>query len=152
MILQESPNKWSCLPTSFAMALDKEVQQVLSLVGHNGSEIIWPKLKEPYCRRSFHIQEMILISYALGYTCTPFEAIPVSKPLGATEPYAIDIATPQGRMNDLLFDNYGVLIGLGKSGLPHAVAWDGYQIFDPNGTIYNISSFTLETFWYMRKK
>lgn len=153
MILQRSPNGWSCVPTAFAMCLEHKVEHLLTWLDHDGSEIIWPYLPEPYCRRGFHIQEMILIAHVLGFTCTPFEALPLSCPVGAKKPYEVQMGeTPNDRMIKLLTDNWGVLTGIGKSGKPHAVAWDGFKIHDPNYSIYDITSFTLETFWQIRKK
>src|ERR1043165_661673 len=59
MKLLNSPNRWSCLPTAFAMCLDVEVQDILNWLQHDGSDIIWPELHEPYKRRSFGVSEMI---------------------------------------------------------------------------------------------
>ncbi len=40
MKLQTSPNRWSCLPTSFAMALDVRAGQVIKWLGHDGSQVV----------------------------------------------------------------------------------------------------------------
>ena len=67
MKIQKQPNRWSCLPTSFAMILDVDVNELIRKIGHDGSEILWPNLEEPYCRRAFHIEEIAMVCYGLGY-------------------------------------------------------------------------------------
>ena len=42
MILQRSPNAWSCMPTAFAMAVNAPVEDLILSIGHDGSEKTWP--------------------------------------------------------------------------------------------------------------
>jgi hypothetical protein len=149
--LQRSPNGWSCLPTSFAMVLDLPVGRIIELLGHDGSEIVWPGEAEPYCRRSFHIQELVYLSWVLGYTVTEFEALPLSKGQPDAEPAALQMpVSAEVRMSSVMRGQLGVLAGRARSGMRHAVAWDGFDCYDPNGTTYGIDQFTLQAFWAIK--
>lgn len=136
------PNGWTCLPTSFAMVLNMTLGEVYLIVGHDGSDIIWPDILEPDCRRNFHIQEMINLAYARGYAVTPFEALPNSAPYTFQKPHVIEYDVEK-----YMHDNRGVLTGLNHQEKRHAVAWDGRNIIDPNGYNYSLEDFSLETFW-----
>ena len=76
MRLQPKPQRWMCLPASFAMALDIPLADVLRDVGHDGGSIVWPNLPEPICRRGFHPQELIDICLSRGYAVTRIELAP----------------------------------------------------------------------------
>jgi hypothetical protein len=86
---QIKPNRWSCLVTAFAMALDIPVAELIRLVGHDGSEIVNPELPEPGCRRGFHIQEMIEACWSQGHSVTPIEVFPQSMNAVYCEPRII---------------------------------------------------------------
>ena len=148
MILQTQSSAWSCLPTAFAMALSVHVDALLSIIGHDGSEIIWPELRDPERRRSFHIQEMVWASHNLGYSVTPHEARPTTLPHGATQLLEIENA----EFETTLRQSQGVLTGVNGHGLRHAVAWDGNLILDPNGITYHVNLFEIETFWLVSKR
>jgi hypothetical protein len=151
MLKQYSPNKWSCLPTAFAMVIDRYVEDLIKDIGHDGSEIIWPELPEPYCRRSFHIQEILQTIWGYGVLAMPIQVSPVSMSHGSTRPYRVPVQfSPETRFRYIMTLASGVLIGETQNGQPHAVAWDGNKIFDPNGTTYGIESFVLETFWLVK--
>ena len=144
MKLLKQPNRWSCLPTAFAMLLDITVEEVVVALGHDGSELIYPGHSEPYCRRSFHIQEMIDVCLLRNIGIVQIERAPVSEALGAT----YNVPVPKARMEFYLSKFPGVLIGVGSiSGKPHAVAWNGSKIFDPNGTTYPLSNFKPDLFF-----
>lgn len=123
MKLQHQPNNWSCLPTAFAMVLDLPVKEIIDLIGHDGSTITWPKLPSPFCRRAFHIQELINVSHRLGYTCTPFVSRPLIAPSPYVIPYEIELTyrpkTP------------GVVLGKFPKRMFHAMAFDGEEYFNP---------------------
>lgn len=149
MILIEQPNRWSCLPTAFAMALSVPLVWLIKQVGHDGSQILYPDSEEPMNRRCFHIQEMIDIAYKHGYSVMPIEAKPR---LGKLE-QNIDIGDETKNVNRLiryLTDNIGVITGK-INNKKHAVAWNKEMIYDPNGTIYPINRFTIETFHMINK-
>lgn len=133
------------------MALYTPVEKLIALLGHDGSEIVWPQFDEPLCRRGFHIQELIFIAWRnYSRTVTPFEALPLLQS-GDGEPLEITtLPDPKDRMRELMPHNSGVLTGLTPNGRPHAVAWDGELVYDPNGLVYPIDRFRLETFWMVK--
>jgi len=146
MKIQKSPNRWSCLATSFAMVLDTPLQDLIKEIGHDGSEIAFPGLPEPYQRRSFHIQEFVEPCLRRGFLLCPVEGHPM---LGAMD-RVIQVELPggnQARLVRMLQSFQGVAVGNGRIG-PHAVAWDRHQVYDPNGMIYaDFASFTIREFW-----
>lgn len=150
MELIRQPNRWSCLGVSFAMALGIPYAKVTELVGHDGSEIIWPELPEPLRRRGFHIQEMIRVAWMRDYLVTPILAHFVVTPdtVHKLQVTQLDFA------QKLLQNHSGVLTGQGIKN-NHAIAWDHktQRIFDPNGLVYAPENghFTPETFWLISK-
>lgn len=141
--MQPTPNKWSCLAASFAIALDVDLATLLSEVGHDGSEIIFPHLPEPFCRRAFHYQEFIQSCLQRSRACVLIEAIPL---LGTTiDNQVLPIYVSGGnmmRMKKLMEDHQGVLVGDNSEGNPHAVAWNRQSCYDPNGCrIYSADMF-----------
>lgn len=146
MILESQPNEWSCTPTAFAMALNLPVKQVISAIGHDGSEQL------PGGRKGFHIQECIWVATCHGYAVTPHEFKPVATPDGEiTREYDFEKYV----LNEM--DRYsGVLTGIGAhSKAHHAVAWSGSMIFDPCGIAYGIRTAPLHfqpaCFWRFNK-
>lgn len=148
MKLLRQPNRWSCLPVSFCMVLDITYERMIELVGHDGSEIIYKKYEEPICRRSFHIQEMIDVCIFHDYSITQIEKSSTLVNKYGKE-YAIDF--PLTRLKRYLLDYTGVLVGTGHLGTPHAVAWDGVYIYDPNGTKYPLDHFNIDSFFLVVK-
>lgn len=152
MLLQMSPNRWSCLPNSFANALEVPISDIFDFVGHDGSEIIWPELSEPFCRRSFHIQEMIAYAhYCHKLSITEFQAIYGSVPSQSnTNPFK----RRSPYLESLLMgENYiGVLTGFYHQ-MAHAVAWNGYEklIYDGSRK-YTIDNFNIQSFWRFSEK
>lgn len=144
MQLQIAPNRWSCLPTSFAMVLDIPLEQIITMIGHNGSAILWPDFEEPFCRRAFHIQELIDCCNQLDYAVTLIEAMPISEVKGRyfQQPLSVE------RFYNHLSGTRGILTGVGRRlGNPHAVAWDGFNIFDPVGEIYPLDEMSIQDYW-----
>jgi hypothetical protein len=148
MELYLQPNLWSCLPTSFGMILGLTPKEMFEAIGHDGSEIVWPQVDDPSCRRAFHIQECIIValqqmmfpveieveSYATldDYSVEPFKL-----------PYRDDIFEEQLKLIS------GVLLGRDHRDKPHAVAWNRQEqmIYDPVGYKYNLSEFKPVTFY-----
>ena len=144
MILQKQPNRWSCLVTAFAMALDTPLDELIRLLGHDGSEIIFPNNNDPHNRRSFHPQE--ILDVAEEYYCKTFivyEATPTISD-GKIE---IPIDMPKDRMYDIMDGEIGVIQGFNPNGNYHAIAWDGYNIFNPGNGNYNIKEFHILYFF-----
>jgi len=130
---QRTPNRWSCLPTAFAIALGVSVREVIERIGHDGSAVAFPGLPEPERRRGFHVQECIDVALALGVSVTPIEAFPRHSSTVDTDP--IVIRFPEGneaRFCRTVETTRGVLTGRGLRSR-HAVAYDHRLIIDPNG-------------------
>lgn len=121
---QQPPNKWSCLPTAFAIVLERPVQEIIQLLGHDGSEVVWPHLPEPYCRRSFHIQELIYACYNLGYSVIEYQKIARHAPEFGKKIFETDFSSIFKTIIECSTTK-GVLTGVGLAGIPHAIAWSG---------------------------
>jgi hypothetical protein len=148
MKIQIQPNSWSCLPTAFAIILDVDVRSIFDILGHDGSKIIDSTIPEPYGRKSFHYQEMVDYCLLNGYSVTEIQKQPISEnKYGLTWPVEVS----DERFLYYIHNYRGVLIGKGKSGQSHAVAWSEHTVFDPNGTVYNFNEFQTEEFLIITK-
>jgi len=134
------PNRWSCLAASFAMCLDISLEEVFEFLGHDGSEILWPELGDPFRRQSFHPQEMfdlclqhLVIPVTIEYSPTVV--------VDGTSYCTMSVESCQERFQDFLQNHTGVLGGTGQTGTPHAVAWDKSKCIDPRGDSYPIDEF-----------
>ena len=135
MNLIVQPNRWSCLPTAFAMAIGITVEEMVNAIGHDGSKIIWPDLPEPRCRRGFHTQECIRVALLLGKSVTPVEYESRLAP-GDVTPLTI---TNHRWFSAYLTTSCGVVTGVvGQNGTAkgHALAYSYTLVADPTtGTI-----------------
>ena len=127
MKLQKQPNRWSCLPTSFAILLNIDVSNIFDFLGHDGSDILWPDLDDPYCRRSFHLQEMVNYCLSTNHCVTT-----VTPKLGLVPSGSDDVHVYE----NILFPHYlhyynGVMSGVTELDKPHAVVRYSREIFDP---------------------
>lgn len=143
MELQVTPNRWSCLPTSFAMACGVPLKDFLTEIGHRGDAIAFPGLPEPLCRRTFHIDECTRACAAFGHAVTCLQFDPILSTDGTNQ-----LHIPTDTEYLLRFD--GVLTGMGRRH-GHAVAWDGraQRVYDPAGAIcnYGQNQFTARTIY-----
>lgn len=144
----QSPNRWSCLPTAFAIAAKVPLDRILGLVGHDGSEVIFPDLPEPNGRRGFHIQELVTAALQMGIRPVEIEAHPVRE-----GDYKIEFPTQScdDRFLGYLARHVGVLGGVGLLSYNyHAVAWDKRLVYDPSsGLSYKLNEapFAASHFW-----
>lgn len=149
---QQSPNAWSCLPTAFAVSVGCSVYDLIEHVGHTGSELTWPNLPEPMCRRGFHIQELIVVLHATGYSVTPIERYSQIAPDVNVPPQIID---NRQRFEQVVNTTRGVITGhTHRCG--HAVAYDHGHILDPRGSSYRLddceaNDFTPICTWITRR-
>jgi hypothetical protein len=145
MELQQRPEPWMCMPLAFAMALDMPVADLLVAIGHDGSEIVFPSLPEPLCRRCFHIQEVIQVALSRGLAVTPVELFPVLQPPEAG-PFRTTVLYPDSnwrRFDQAMQTSRGVIDGTGAR-YGHMVAYDHGRIFDPRGQVYDYSRLACE--------
>ncbi len=143
MQLIRQPNRWTCLPTAVAMAAGVTLEYVLDQIGHDGSEIVFPDLREPLCRRSFHIEECLTaVSDIYGFV-----------PLSVTRNHGIDEDHVVSVQPDLsvLHHSFGIALGEGVRNL-HAVAFKHTVFYDPNGLCYSYDNpfFKPSQFWLFR--
>lgn len=142
-------NQWSCEITAYAMATNRPVSEFINLIGHNGGEIAFPGMREPFCRRGFHHQELIMASMLIGFTVTPFELIPASIPKSpdphqahegrnVVHPLLIDTATRRSMFLRLIEGRRGVLTGRCRVS-HHAVTFYMGLLIDPDGDTYPFS-------------
>lgn len=134
------------MPTAFAIALDVPVQELINIIGHDGSEILFPEDPEPFCRRGFHPQEIIDVCLLKQFGVIAIHNQPVSELKSGM--YTVPVSSE--RMPYYLENYSGVLTGIGYTGQPHAVAW-GAKIYDPNGLIYDLENFNIEQFFIIVK-
>ena len=143
-----SPNRWSCLPTSFAMAFNMTLRDLLDEVGHDGSEILHHGLAEPYKRRSFHPQEMIDAGLRLDIAVVQIEALPIITSSYGTSKLIHDVPEAEKRIEDYMRSFNGVMTGRTQpNNLPHAVYCHKGVIYDPNGQVYGSDRFWTQFFF-----
>lgn len=143
-------NSWSCLPCSFAMAINISVEKFIEKIGHDGSAK--PYKEYPDHKAGFHEQECIEVLQQLGYACTPIEIVPQLMPVlgGPIRPIWFLPERLTGDPEDATLLNWnwqrfirhlegsqGVITGTkkrinSKEALGHAVAWGG-KVYDPQG-------------------
>jgi hypothetical protein len=133
---QSKPERWMCLPTSFAMVLDIPVAHLLTEIGHDGSEIIYPELLEPAGRRGFHIQELIEPCLWRNFAVTPIEIFPVSEHAPGRSyvvrmPPTFTDESHWARLAGVIGTTQGVIEGRGPR-CGHAVAYDHGMVYDPD--------------------
>lgn len=148
MLPQKSPNKWSCLPTAAAMALEIEVSTVIGWIGHDGSEITHAGMPEPLNRRGFHPQELIEMCLCDNIAVTPIDLFPCA--VSSTRVPGVkmfDIRNEDGptRFTRHLFNSKGWIDARTRTGLGHALAYEGAKTFatigEPTqGHTFNIQS------------
>ncbi len=143
-------NSWSCIISAAAMVLDLHPDVVEECIGHNGSEIIFPELRDPARRRGFHVQEIIDCAHAYGYAVTPIEGLPISTPNGTDE---YEVKFREDRFGYYLKGNIGIITGRTRV-WAHAVAWDGDRVFDPrlfSSIALADCIMDIDTFWLFSK-
>lgn len=134
MTLQLQPNKWSCLVTAFAMALDINVNDLIKSLGHDGSEIKFPELGERG-RRGHHTQEIVDLCIKNGIKVVLIEAAPLGRHVGVEDQFYLTNDEMNFRMAYYLEHYYGVLCGMCSDTVAHAVAWNGESIYNPSGIV-----------------
>jgi hypothetical protein len=130
MKAQQNPNLWSCLPTAFAIALDKPVNDVITALGRDGSEIIFAGLPEPLCRKGFHPQELIKYCLMQNLAVTRVELFPTATPGGPVTDIQIgNIHLYNTGTFDWFYSNMfnsnGVVECRTNLGFGHAMAYEG---------------------------
>lgn len=147
MQLIRSPNQWSCTACAFAMVCNLTLDGIFLGIGHDGSEIVFPNLPEPLCRKGFPFPECIRLCLCRGLSVTPIDFEPRCTPDGEHY-YELD---HREFVYNMLEKYQCVIEGMGREH-PHTVAWDRKQIYDPSIGIYDFENhyFTPERFWVIK--
>ncbi len=125
---QVQPNRWSCLPTSLAMVLKVRVRVIFELLGHDGSEILWPDLPEPQKRRSFSLQEMVYVADKFNRKLVCHDKQWCNTPDGVN---ITNFDPPDNYFQDQMQKHDGIITGVTTQGMRHAVAWVLGRVIDP---------------------
>ena len=149
MQLLDSHAAWGCLLTSAAMVLGKTNAEMIELIGHDGGAIVFDGMPGPTKRQGFHIQEVIKVALALGVAVTAIEVLPCSTTDGKNNFDILFRDTPAERLGWHMNNSIGIITGQGRR-FPHAVAWDGARIFDPQGRIYGFDDIKIGVQVYYR--
>jgi hypothetical protein len=124
-----------CAATAFAMVLNISVANFISLVGHDGSEIIFPKLDEPRNRRGHNIYDFINVALDYGLTATPLPLRPVIDS-GCGFVHEMDSGDKNWeRFIRQIHHSRGV-IECSSLSTGHMVGYDHGTIFDPDGAVF----------------
>lgn len=123
-----------------AMALDIPVADFFKLLGHDGGEIVYPMLAEPWCRAGIHPQEAIDVVWKLYRSATPFEYQPqsINFPDEALRPR--NVLFREGNVERFMAranGGVGVIECVTRNHTGHAVAFGHGYIFDPDGHEYD---------------
>ena len=125
MKIQTKRHRAQCLIYAFATVLDIDAETLIDLVGHDGTEIVFPGYKVPLCCRGHHPAELTYVCDCLGYTCYEY---PFVLRIGRSPDTVISV-TKNYSIETLLLNSSGVLLTAG-----HAYAWDHTKcrLIDPD--------------------
>lgn len=158
MNLIKQPNRWSCGLASLAMLFDSSVEEIVNLLGHDGSEIKWADYKEPFCRRAFHTQEFQDISNHFGFILSEIVGVPMLCAMNPEDAIPMwELEHCERRLMDYMNGNQGLIIGQYSLDKFHMCAWDGYEVLDPmEPRRYSLDSrdqqvITIGSFWLKSK-
>ncbi len=115
------------------MVTEANRDELLELIGHDGSELVDEFAKEPQGRRGFHPNELTYASWRMGWKVTRLE----NKPSGVFSNGVFSYGDFGPRIDEIIKHHSGVLTGVGRSG-GHALAFNNGRYFDPDkGTVCN---------------
>lgn len=141
---------YTCVIASLAMVWKLEFDQVVNLFGHDGTELTFPGSRRP--EKGIHSQEVLDVALKRGYAMVVIQFYPVQGPGdGKGERLVWYKFRCQDRFHDYLINCYSVLIGKNKEGRPHAVAFDGLQVYDPDKGIYSTADFEIREAWQFHR-
>jgi len=140
MKLQLKPERWQCAATAFAMALDYPVADLMSRLGHDGSEVAFPDLPEPARRRGHNIYELIEAAVHLGFAVTPIPLRAAITPANDPQRQVVMGTDSENwsRFMRHLQTSRGVIECFGPRWY-HLLAYERGCIFDPDGDEFSYS-------------
>lgn len=121
--------KHPCIAVAFAIACEAPLHDFLERLKNRGGPV----------KGTYHTQQCTDVARDLGYATMWIESQSMLVPSADYQGEPAKILYPEG--NTVRFMNYlrthtGVLGGM-RPNMGHAVAWDGTQIYDPRGYIYD---------------
>lgn len=133
----------TCLIAALAMAWGTGYDTVVTMLGHDGTRIQDGGLS------GIHPQEVIDIVSHNDVAMVIIEYHPTYKPKDTEIIKSVwTDEQRETRLRKHLENRWTVLIGQNKHGAPHAVAYDGKEIFDPASSIrYPLEDFTIKEAW-----
>lgn len=150
MIIIKQPDPWSCTAASLTMLLGLDYQDIITDIGHDGSEIWWPEDRIP--QRGFSVQEIIDCALKNNYALVPIDGCPgASSDNGTVTKYIFE--NYEERLLNHMIGREGLILGYYAPNRCHMVAWDGSKIYDPmDARIYSLDTIgvpkiSIETFY-----
>jgi len=124
------------------MTLNIPILEIIKEAGHDGSDIIFPHLEEPMCRKGFHSQELVKIAWRHRFAITPIELFPriLSNDRTLTEfVWETSDTMVWARFIDFANRTIGIVEGRGIN-CDHAVHNSHGILYDPDpsGDIYQL--------------
>lgn len=132
---QQQPNRATCFITSLAILWGEDVNYLISLVGHAGTEVLWPELRVPYCYRGHNLDEAMWLSVTLAM---PLRLLNRISMVGHDDGDIKQVSSPY---------NWDELVQrpipkiLGNAG--HTIVYDGKYVYDPSR--YGISELSIKS-------
>jgi hypothetical protein len=123
--LQVQPNRASCLLTSFAMCIDRQIEELFEILGHDGTEILYSECPVPFCYRGFTHEDIYFLCEKLD-----FKMYLVSKSVSIYDGEKL-ITRPNPHFKHIHTCSCNAIVESNT----HAVAWDGCEFYNPNGVI-----------------
>jgi len=143
-------DKPQCLLYAAAMVLGESPYNLIQEIGHDGMDVVWPKLSPPMCYRSMHIQEIIDCFVARGFGLMPVEHKPLQAPGEGSTPIST-FNNSDERFYHHIEGHDAILIGrkLHSSDYGHAWAWchKSQTCYDPNGFLSKLSDYIITEAW-----
>lgn len=131
--LQKGQNPADCLIASACMCINMPIYQAKTILGHDGTEKLWPALQPPHCYRGFTYAEIIMLAYLKGFACIYHEFEGQYSPYYGITPRKMLL--PAAYRNHVLKHSIGI-VTLEQGSTFHAVALCDSIIYDPRGTTY----------------
>lgn len=132
------------------MVAGTTMDDVVSYLGTDGSQVVHAGVMTPYNRRSFGANELLQYMVFKGYSVTPLIPKLRQGPENVPGKY-YEYSVPMSFIAELMLSYDGVITGDLPTGTGHAVAWSHVDslIYDPKGLTYPLSDSKLEmeTFW-----
>lgn len=135
----------NCFIKAMSMVTGINEAKIIKQVGHDGTQIVFPNARFPYCCRGFHKQELIDVAIKNQWMVITVQSNPGLSPFVGDDP---DFSIPW----DLAWylDNFDGIICGANSDRSHAVAWVNKQLIDKGKVIETIDFEIIEFLGFKR--